>query len=77
MTSAELQTAFETDLTPVVNTLSGRGTLEDWALVRALVHKAVHLAAERRLDYCAVSTLMAEMTQHAHQLMHAGQGHSH
>jgi len=78
MTPAELQTAFENELTPIVNSLAGRGSHDDMALIRALVHKAVHLAADRRVDYCLIATLLAEMTQHAHQVMHPeGDGHRH
>ncbi len=71
MTPAQIQDAFETELSTITGRLVGRGAEEDWALVRALVHKAVHVAAERRGDYCAISLLFAEMLQHSHQLMHA------
>ncbi len=72
MPPAEIQNAFEAELAVVIDRLAGRGSDEDWALVRALVHKAVHLAADRRRDYCAISVLFAEMTQHAHAVMHEG-----
>jgi hypothetical protein len=78
MTPAEIQNTFETELTAVTGKLVGRGAEEDWALIRALVHKAVHIAAERRGDYCAISLLFAEMLQHSHQLMHAtSHAHTH
>ena len=45
----------------------------NWALVRALVHRGVHLAAERQAgEFCAVATLLTEMVAHAHGLMHGG-----
>ena len=69
----ELQNAHEAALAPVLAGLSGKGSDSDWALVRALIHRAVHLAAERKAaEYCAVSTLLAEMIGHAHGLMHPG-----
>jgi hypothetical protein len=53
--------------------LSGQGTDSDWALVRALVHRAVHLAADRKAgEYCAMATFLAEMIGHAHGLFHPG-----
>ena len=69
----DLQKAHEGALAPTLAGLGGRGSESDWALVRALIHRAVHLAAERRAgEFCAVATLMAEMITHAHQLMHPG-----
>ena len=42
-----------------------------WSMTRALVHRAVHYATERPgIEYCALSTYLAEMTVHAHKLAH-------
>ena len=42
-----------------------------WSLTRALIHRAVHYATERGgVEYCALSTYLAEMTVHAHKLAH-------
>ena len=72
MTQDEVHKAQEKQLDDLIARLGG-GTDADWALVRALVHKAVHLAADRSAgEYCAVATLLAEMIQHAHELMHPG-----
>ena len=69
----ELQKQHEAQLNALLDKLAGKGAEADWALVRALVHRAVHVAAERKAaEYCAVSTLLAEMIGHAHQLMHPG-----
>lgn len=54
---------------------SGSATQKEanWALVRALIHRGVHLAAERQAgEFCAVATLLTEMVGHAHGLMHGG-----
>ena len=51
----------------------GKGQESDWALVRALVHRAVHLTAERKAgEFCALATLLAEMINHAHHVLHPG-----
>ena len=72
MTQDELYKAHEQQLDELIARLTG-GTDSDWALVRALIHKAVHLAADRKAgEYCAVATLLAEMIQHAHELLHPG-----
>jgi hypothetical protein len=43
------------------------------ALVRALVHRAMHLAAETKsAEFCALATFLGEMIGHAHQLLHGG-----
>ena len=42
-----------------------------WSVTRALIHRAVHYATERGgVEYCALSTYLAEMTVHAHKLAH-------
>lgn len=80
MTQDEMSKAHEKQLDELIARLGGDGE-SDWALVRALVHKAVHLAADRKAgEYCAVATLLAEMIQHAHDVMHPGtksSGHTH
>ncbi len=69
----DLQKRHEAELADLLARLAGRGKESDWALVRALVHRAVHLAAERQAgDFCAVATLLAEMIGHAHACMHPG-----
>jgi hypothetical protein len=71
MTAEELQQGHEERLTAAIATLAGKGRESDWALARALVHKAVHLVADRQAgEFCAVATLLAEMIGHAHGLMH-------
>jgi hypothetical protein len=73
MTLDEMQRQHEQELTPTLAGLAGKGKDSDWALARALVHKAVHLVAERKAgEFCAVATLLAEMISHAHQLLHPG-----
>jgi hypothetical protein len=75
-TQKELQDEHEAELARFLATRGHDGAGSDWALVRALVHKAVHVAAERRAgEFCAVATLLAEMLNHAHQVMHPGQQH--
>jgi hypothetical protein len=73
MTTEEMQKRHEAELQGALSALTGRGRESDWALARALVHRAVHLVAERKAgEYCAVATLLAEMIGHAHEVMHPG-----
>jgi hypothetical protein len=73
MANEDQQKQHEAALDKAVADLAGRGQESDWALVRALVHKAVHLAADRKAgEFCAVATLLAEMLAHAHEVMHPG-----
>jgi hypothetical protein len=67
----ELQAQHEARISALVAELSGKGPESDLALVRALVHRAVHLAAEcKTVEFCALSTFLGEMIGHAHQLQH-------
>ncbi len=67
------QKAHEAALNSLLAERAGKGRDEDWALVRALCHRAVHLCAERKAgEFCALATLMAEMIGHAHGIMHPG-----
>jgi hypothetical protein len=67
----ELQKQMEARLAPAIAELAGAGKDSDLALVRALIHRGVHLLAERRAgEFCALATYVAEMLGHAHGLMH-------
>jgi hypothetical protein len=69
----DLQKQHEARLQTLVAELAGKGGESDLALVRALVHKAVHLAADRKnVQFCALATYLGEMIGHAHQLLHGG-----
>ena len=69
----KLQKEHEERLSTLVTELSGKGGPSDEALVRALIHRAVHLAAERKsVEFCGLATYLAEMVGHAHQLQHGG-----
>jgi len=68
-----LQKEHEERLTALVAERAGRGTESDLALVRALVHRAMHVAAETKsAEFCALATFLGEMIGHAHQLLHGG-----
>lgn len=43
-----------------------------WAIVRGLIHRAVHLATDKgaHVEFCALATYLAEMVGHAHKLAH-------
>jgi hypothetical protein len=72
-TNEELQSEHEAAVDRLLAERAGRGKDSDWALVRALVHRAVHLTSERKAaEYCAVATLLAEMITHAHDVLHPG-----
>ena len=67
----ELQKEYEGRLGTLLAELAGKGSESDLALVRALIHRAVHLAAERKaLEFCGMATFLSEMIGHAHQLLH-------
>ncbi len=69
----ELQKDHEARLDTFLAGMTGKGGESDWALARALVHRAVHLTAARKsAEFCAIATFLAEMVGHAHQLMHSG-----
>lgn len=73
MTIEELQKGHEAELTAAVAGLAGKGKESDFALCRALVHKAIHLVADHKAaEFCAVATFLAEMIGHAHGLLHPG-----
>ncbi len=72
MSTNDLQTHHEEQLARLLDTLTGKSGDSDWALVRALVHKAVHLAADRKVDFCQIAMLFSEMQTHAHSVMHPG-----
>ena len=46
----ELQKQHEARVNTLIAELAGAGRESDLALVRALIHRAVHLAADRRAD---------------------------
>jgi hypothetical protein len=70
-TSDDLQKQHEARLQTAIDALAGGGIESDRALVRALIHRGVHLAAERRAgEFCGVATFLAEMIGHVHGLMH-------
>ena len=67
----EIQKEMEARLAPAIGELVGGGKESDLALARALIHRGVHLLAERRAgEFCALATYVAEMLGHAHALMH-------
>jgi hypothetical protein len=69
-----LQKEHEERLSALIAERVGRGKESDLALVRALVHRAVHLAAEAKAaEFCALATYLGEMLGHAHQLLHGGE----
>ena len=69
----ELQKEHEARLATLLAELAGRGAESNLALVRALIHKGVHLAADHKaIEFCALATFLGEMIAHAHQLLHGG-----
>jgi hypothetical protein len=68
----DIQKQHEARLSALLAELAGRGAESDLALVRALVHRGIHLAAERKaLEFCGLATFLGEMIGHAHQLLHS------
>ena len=67
----DLQKQHEARLDALIAELAGQGKESDLALVRALVHRGVHLAADRRaVEFCGLATYLAEMVGNAHALLH-------
>jgi hypothetical protein len=67
----ELQKQHEARLSALLAEIAGRGGESDLALVRALIHRGIHLAAERKaIEFCALATFLGEMIGHAHGLLH-------
>jgi hypothetical protein len=67
----DIQKQMEARLAPAIEELGGAGKDSDVALARALIHRGVHLLAERRAgEFCGLATYLAEMVGHAHGLMH-------
>jgi hypothetical protein len=67
----DIQKQHEARLDSVIQELAGAGPESDLALVRALIHRGVHLTAERRVgEFCGLATYLSEMVGHAHRLMH-------
>jgi hypothetical protein len=67
----DLQKQHEARLSALIGEIGSAGGESDLALVRALVHRGVHLAAERKaIEFCALATFLGEMIGHAHGLMH-------
>ena len=55
----ELQKEHEARLATLLAELAGRGAESNLALVRALIHKGVHLAAEQKaIEFCALATFL-------------------
>ena len=58
VTVDELQKQHEARLEDVLRAMGGRSRESDWALVRALIHKAVHFNADRMAgEFCAMADL--------------------
>jgi hypothetical protein len=69
----DLQKEHEARLETLIAELAGRGADSNLALVRALIHKGVHLAADQKaIEFCGLATFLGEMIGHAHQLLHGG-----
>ena len=57
-----LQKQHEAKLSALLAELAGKGGESDLALVRALIHRGVHLAAERKaIEFCALATFLGEI----------------
>jgi len=67
----DLQKQHEARLDAFIEQLPRDGRESDLALARALIHRGVHLAIDRRAgEFCALATYLADMVGHAHALMH-------
>ena len=72
-TVKELQKQHEAKLDELLRTMGGQSRESNWAMVRALIHKAVHFNVDRKAgEFCALATFLAEQVGHAHGLLHGG-----
>jgi hypothetical protein len=70
-TTEEMQKQHEAKVNELIRAIGGKSRESDWALVRALIHRAVHFNADKKAgEFCAIATFLAEQTGHAHSLMH-------
>jgi hypothetical protein len=70
-TIEEMQKQHEAKVNELIRAIGGKSRESDWALVRALIHRAVHFNADKKAgEFCAIATFLAEQTGHAHSLMH-------
>jgi hypothetical protein len=69
----DLQKQHEAKLDAFIREQGDNGAESNLALARALIHRGVHLAADRRAgEFCGLATFLCEMVSHAHGLMHGG-----
>lgn len=76
------QRELEQRLTAVLRDLVGEyadlGADARWAVCRAAIHQAVHVATEPPgVEYCALATHLAEMIGHGHRLAHGERPDAH
>jgi len=66
----ELEQLLADAIAKVEAKLDGEPQLR-WAIVRGLIHQAVHYATEKPgVDFCALASYLGEMVGHAHKLAH-------
>lgn len=67
----DLQKQHEAKLDAFIKEQAADGVESNLALARALIHRGVHLAVDRRAgEFCGLATFLCEMVGHAHGLMH-------
>lgn len=67
----DLQKQHEAKLDAFIREQAADGAESNLALARALIHRGVHLAVDRRAgEFCGLATFLCEMVGHAHGLMH-------
>jgi hypothetical protein len=66
----EIETRVSQAIAQIERDFDGQQNLR-WSIVRALIHRAIHYAAEKPgVEFCALVTFLAEMIGHAHKLQH-------
>lgn len=76
----DLENRLNEAIQKVANEFGDLGEELRWAVTKALIHRAVHFAADSQggVEFCTLSTYLAEMVGHAHKLLHGddpGQSH--
>ncbi len=68
----DLENRLSEAIQKLANEFSDLGDDLRWSVTRALIHRAVHFGAESQggVEFCTLSTYLAEMVGHAHKLMH-------
>lgn len=74
----ELEQRLTAVLTGLIAEYADLGGEARWAVCRAAIHQAVHVATQAGgAEYCTLATHLADMIVHAHKLAHGERADAH